>query len=179
MAARLVPVSRERKDEFLEMMAEWRASGNITEAFEPMWAIALGDVDGYFDLVEGMRASRGPFPDMVKSDTFWIEEDGRIRGTVSIRYALNQRLAQRGGHIGYSVRPSARGHGVATRGLELALEVLRAQGVDEALLTCNDSNAASARIIEKCGGRRSEDSRLDDGSIVRRYWVPTKREATT
>ena len=93
--------------------------------------------------------------------------------TVSVRYALSPILMQRGGNIGYSVRPSARGRGLAQRGLHLALDILHKRGTPQALLTCKADNDASAHIIEKAGGRRIEDTVLDDGVVERRYWVPT------
>lgn len=41
-----------------------------------------------------------------------------------------------------------------------------------ALVTCDDDNIASAAIIELCGGKRAD--RMDvDGTLIRRYHVPT------
>ena len=49
--------------------------------------------------------------------------------------------------------------------------LLRAQGVERALLTCDDNNVASATIIERLGGVH-EDTRIDpEGVPRRRYWV--------
>ena len=66
------------------------------------------------------------------------------------------------------MRPSARRRGVATAALAAALPVAAALGIDPALLTCDDDNVASGRVIETNGGVL-EDVR--DG--IRRYWVPT------
>lgn len=87
-------------------------------------------------------------------------------GSVSLRHELNAFLFEEGGHIGYSVRPSMRRQGIATRALDLTLDVARRIGLDQVLLTCDDGNLASARTIETCGGEL-EDVRRGK----RRYWI--------
>ncbi len=88
------------------MIAEWKADDRGSGAYGSIFAIALTDIDGYFALADGLREGRGPIPNLVPSDTFWIEADGKLAGTVHVRYELNAILMQRGGNIGYSVRPS-------------------------------------------------------------------------
>jgi predicted acetyltransferase len=167
---RLALVTLEREAEFGAFLDEWR-----NEAFDPfarMFAIAWTDYAGYVALVHELRDGRGPVAGLVPSETSFVEEDGRILGIVNRRYALNEALERFGGHIGYAVRPSARGRGVAKAALRLALADLRAHGIAEALLTCGDWNTISARVIESCGGRRIGDAEAD-GVIERRYLVPT------
>jgi predicted acetyltransferase len=72
-----------------------------------------------------------------------------------------------GGHVGYDVHPAHRNKGIATFALREALKFLGSKGVAEALITCAHDNAASIRVVEKCGGRRIEDT------TRRRYAVPT------
>ena len=50
--------------------------------------------------------------------------------------------------------------------------IARAEGVERVLVTCDDDNVTSGRVIERCGGvfdSRSDSS--DGGSPVRRYWI--------
>jgi len=54
----------------------------------------------------------------------------------------------------------------------LALQRLAAIGVPRALLTCNAANVASARVIEKCGAVRVDDSHQQH-RVTRRYWLET------
>ena len=89
-------------------------------------------------------------------------------GFVSIRFELNDFLLEEGGHVGYSVRPSRRRQGYAGRALRLSLDLLHERGVTDALVTCDDDNAGSARTIERAGGVL-EDTR----GVKRRYWVAT------
>ena len=81
-------------------------------------------------------------------------------------------LEVEGGHIGYAVRPSARGRGVATHLLALTLLEARRRGLSRVLLTCDDDNRASARVIEKNGGREIEPTISPrSGKVVRRFWI--------
>jgi predicted acetyltransferase len=61
---------------------------------------------------------------------------------------------------------------VASGALRLALEKLAELEVANALVTCNTTNSASARVTEKCGGVRMEDALLED-RVERRYWIAT------
>lgn len=75
-----------------------------------------------------------------------------------------------GGHIGYGVRPSARGRGLATWALSVVLDEARQLGLKRVLVTCDDTNIASARTIERNGGQL-EDTRDTELGHTRRYWI--------
>ncbi len=49
--------------------------------------------------------------------------------------------------------------------------VLRADGVDRALVMCDDGNEASMKVIERNGGVLESIETLEDGLKVRRYWM--------
>jgi predicted acetyltransferase len=104
----------------------------------------------------------------VPESTFWIVESGRVVGELEIRRELNDWLAQIGGHIGYLTHPAHRNRGVATFALREGLKIVAGMGVRQALATCRDDNAASIRVIEKCGGVRLEDSTIGP-PLRRRY----------
>jgi predicted acetyltransferase len=107
-------------------------------------------------------------PDLVHATTLWWVEGRTYLGRLSIRHTLNQSLRTLGGHIGYSVRPSARRRGHATAMLTAALPYAHRLGIDPALVTCDDDNVASRKVIEASGGVPDEpyENKL-------RYWVPT------
>jgi ribosomal-protein-alanine N-acetyltransferase len=93
-------------------------------------------------------------------------------GRIAIRHRLNEILKIMGGHIGYDTRPSYRGRGIANSMLKQALPIAKALGITEALLTCNDDNLASIRIIEKNGGELKERKlQLPNGPMKRYYWI--------
>lgn len=129
-----------------------------------------GDWSAYLGRLESSRCGEDVPVGRVPSTFLVAEVDGRIVGRVSIRHELNAYLAERGGHIGYGIRPEFRGRGYATQILLGALQIVRELGVRKVLVTCNDSNVASGHVIEKCGGVLENIIDAEDGERVRRYW---------
>jgi predicted acetyltransferase len=107
------------------------------------------------------------------ADTFLFGFLGKnLVGRLSIRHSLNDFLLRIGGHIGYGVLPEYRGRGFATAMLQQSLPVARGLGLSRVLLTCDDHNLASARVIESCGGKL-ENKVMDEASGYerRRDWI--------
>ncbi len=109
-------------------------------------------------------------PDRVHANYWWIVEGDQYLGAISLRHELNDFLLDAGGHIGYGVRPSARGRGLATWAVAVVLDEARKLGLDRVLITCDDNNVASAKTIERSGGVL-EDVRTTTLGLTRRYWV--------
>lgn len=107
----------------------------------------------------------------VPCTVLWIVEGETYVGRISLRHRLNDALYVWGGHIGYGVRPSARGRGAATAALAQMLPIAAQLGIDLALVTCDVDNEPSRRTIERNGGVY-EDTRAGK----RRYWVPTTQQ---
>ncbi|MGP3687235.1 GNAT family N-acetyltransferase [Streptomyces sp. IBSNAI002] len=106
----------------------------------------------------------------VHATHWWIADGDTYLGAIDLRHHLNAFLLDAGGHIGYSVRPSARGRGLAGRALESVLHEARVMGMDRVLLTCDPGNTASLRTIER-GGGVLEDVRETLIGPKRRYWI--------
>ena len=108
--------------------------------------------------------------DRVHCDYYWITDgsgpDEEVVGFLALRHSLTAWLLEEGGHIGYSVRPSRREQGHASRALALAVRRAAELGLERVLVTCDDDNLASARTIERNGGVY-EDTR----NGKRRYWI--------
>jgi predicted acetyltransferase len=109
---------------------------------------------------------------LVVSDCYWVTEGDTVIGFLMLRHELNEFLRTVGGHIGYSIRPSYRRRGHASRALGLALERARELSIDRVLVTCDDDNVASARTIESRGGIQED---VLDGK--RRYWIDLRGRA--
>ncbi|MDF8263120.1 GNAT family N-acetyltransferase [Luteipulveratus flavus] len=155
---------------WLEAMAEFdgaRLHGFGTHRFE---GVDLSDPSEFGRWLEEQQRGRTDPPEgLVPASLYWIVDDaepGRVLGSLSLRHELNEFLLNEGGHIGYGVRPSARGRGVATAALRASLDEARALGLERVLVTCDDDNEASRRTILGGGGV------LEDVRNGReRYWI--------
>ena len=128
----------------------------------PTWTAYLARLDA---------CSRGTVDGLVRQDLLVGEVDGVIVGRVSLRYELDEFLAYEGGHVGYCVLPDQRRRGHASEMLRQAVVLMRAQGVERILVTCDDDNVASAGVIEACGGVYESTVEGRGGIPKRRYWI--------
>ena len=178
MARLSLPTVRVRRS-FLAAMAEFRGEGRGSGLDQTMIGKEIREFgrtwsspDGFAGYVEALRAEAredSPRPDgYVPSTTMWWVEDEEYLGRIAIRHRLTAHLREAGGHIGYDVRPSARRRGHATAMLRAALPIARGLGIASALVTCDEDNIGSRKVIEANGGV-FEDQR---GEKLR-FWVPT------
>jgi predicted acetyltransferase len=124
---------------------------------------------GFAKRLRDLALPETPRPEgKVPETMLWWVDGEECLGRLSIRHVLTDGLREFGGHIGYVVRPAARRQGHASAMLKAALPLARDVGIDPALLTCDDTNAGSRRVIERNGGV-FEDQRGDK----LRFWVPT------
>ena len=96
---------------------------------------------------------------------------GQALGFLNLRLRLNNFLLEKGGHIGYSIRPSERGKGYAKVTLRQGLQVAKEKNIKKALVTCSVNNPASRAVILANGGLL-EDVR----NGVERYWIEVANE---
>jgi predicted acetyltransferase len=129
--------------------------------------IAHTDPAGYLETIRSWSDGKNLTPNWCPADCYLIFAGNVVVGQLDIRHPITEHLQQYGGNIGYHVHPAYRNRGIATWALREALDLVAAKGVTEALLTCAHDNAASIRVIEKCGGRRIADSPR------RRYLIST------
>ena len=95
-----------------------------------------------------------------------FDEAGQALGFLNLRLRLNDYLLEKGGHIGYSIRPSERGKGYAKKSLRQGLQIAKEKNIKRALLTCSTENPASRAVILANGGVY-EDVR----NGTERYWI--------
>lgn len=128
-----------------------------------------------FEKYENYRLARNLKPNRVGSDYYWLvdEEKEYFIGEISVRHYLTDALRLKGGHIGYGIRFAQWNKGYGTLMLKLALEKAKQRGLTRVLITCDDDNAASARVMEHNGFQMEDkvEIREESGSIlIRRYW---------
>ena len=160
-------VSAELADAFVVMRDAFLAAGD--DDWKGGAAIAHTDPAGYLQTLRNWSEGQDLPPDWSTADCYLIFAGDVAIGQLDVRDSLTETLKQYGGNIGYSVHPAYRNRGIATWALRTGLEMLARKGLTVALLTCADGNAASIRVIEKCGGRRIADS------VRRRYLISIPR----
>ena len=160
---------------FLAAMDEFVAEGardSQTAAWIGDWSARWRNPDEFAEFVADVIADaeedRPRIARFVPCTTLWWIDGEHYLGRLAIRHRLNEFLLDVGGHIGYDIRPSERRRGHATAMLRAALPWAQGLGIDAALVTCDDDNVGSIRVIEAAGGEL-EDVR----GTKRRYWVPT------
>lgn len=163
----LIEPTMEFKQSWEEAMQEFRKEG-----MSGFWNMdgELFDLVSYIDRTrneaKGINLKEGRVP----CSTFWLIDGGEFKAHINIRHELNEYLRKRGGHIGYYVRPSARGQGYGTAMLELTLKKCREIGLERVMLTCDVDNIGSYKVIEKNGGVLEEEVEVD-GELIKRYWI--------
>ena len=96
----------------------------------------------------------------------WYVSGHQYYGTVIIRHHLTPGLRRDGGHIGYHVVPGHRRLGHATAMLAAACALCRRRGMTELLITCDEGNIASRKVIEANSGWMH-----DLAGRVCHYWI--------
>lgn len=153
------------KESVLEMMAEFEASNSAHDGgfWSPAdfsyedWLLTNLDHELGLNLLDGFV----PAIQLVSFDP-----SGRALGFLSIRLMLNDFLLKKGGHIGYSVRPSKRGLGIAKNMLHQAIDISKSKNIKEILVTCHQNNPASRAVILANNG--IFENKVDE---VERYWI--------
>ncbi|MDQ1612651.1 MAG: hypothetical protein QOG00_2582 [Pyrinomonadaceae bacterium] len=164
--ARLIEPSAELRAELLAMAAEYESAG------DDRYREIIADFDGYLRGLARYAAGVDIPPGHVPNSTFFLVHRGRIVGRSALRHRLTPALQHEGGHIGYDIRPLARGRGYGTLILALTLERARSLGLARALLTCDTDNVASARIIERNGGvLAAQVVSHRSGKLISQYWI--------
>jgi len=146
---------------------------------DPDWDFAFrfdedGDFAQYVERLGSEQRGIG-LPEGLVPATYLVAVVGtKVVGRVSLRHELNDFLLEQAGHVGYGVVASCRRRGYASQMLKLTLPHARALGIERVLVTCDDDNVASIRVVEGCGGVL-EDVRELAGAAVpkRRYWLST------
>ena len=117
-------------------------------------------------------------PGYVPSYDYFLVDDNKFIGIIHIRVRLTDRLLQYGGHIGYAINPIYWKKGYGTKLLKLGLEKAKELIEDnKVLITCDDDNIGSYKIIEKNGGiLENKVTNFDIGEtfLTRRYWIKLK-----
>lgn len=127
-----------------------------------------------FAKFERYRIGRDLPENRVPASYFWLVADFKFIGEISIRHQLSESLLKYGGHIGYGIRYTKWNQGYGTIMLHLALQKAKELGLSRVLITCDDDNVGSAKVIEKNNGITFNifENNIEGKQIrTRRYWI--------
>jgi predicted acetyltransferase len=153
----LVPPSRDHLPGYVEALRrDWspntmhnvsREQLALYDASPDRLIAELTRQDGVFTLGDGTKVPRLP------SRVRWIF-DGAFCGAINLRFVpgTEDLPPTCSGHIGYAIVPWRQRRGYATRALALMLPVAHSVGLARVLVTCDDDNVASRKVIEANGG---------------------------
>ena len=131
-----------------------------------------------YDIIQKFKDSRDqsklPSHYVPSYDYFAVDEDKFI-GVIHIRIRLTENLLRYGGHIGYAINPKYWNMGYGKQLLKLGLEQYKnIIEEDNILITCDNDNIGSYRIIESNGGileNKVENEDCGEKFLTRRYWI--------
>lgn len=111
----------------------------------------------------------------VPSYDYFAVDDDEFIGIIHIRIRLTDSLLKYGGHIGYAINPKYWKMGYGKELLRLGIkEYKNLIEEDKILVTCDEDNIGSYKIIEANGGILEnivENEDCGEKFLTRRYWV--------
>ncbi len=152
------------EEQFVASFADHPFSYYSPDADFAAFLIRLDEVADGIDLPAGHVANVQLFGDV----------GGTLVGSLRIRLELRGTLKTLGGHIGYQVLEAYRRLGYGREMLRQALPLCAELGLDAVLVTCDQDNIASRKIIEANGGvyeSTIDNSRLRAPKL--RFWIVT------
>lgn len=113
----------------------------------------------------------------VKEIFYFAIENDKIVGHASIRLnpEVDNDTCKFSGHIMYGVVPSKRKLGYGNEICRMLVEKMAAMGYEEIIITCNDNNIGSKKIIINNGGEFIESVNYNSNTIIDRYSINKKR----
>ena len=162
MKLTLVSPSVDYKDSYIEAIRAFKREG--------LWWYNDVDPD---ELNRNFEAYVNGILERPGATSFWGIVDNQFAGKIDLRHELTPELRILGGHIGYDVSPLFRNQGVASEMLRKVLPLAKTIGLIEVLLTTDDTNLSSIKVIEKNGGVLKEKKMIAEGKPLKRYyWIP-------
>ncbi|MDD4296899.1 MAG: GNAT family N-acetyltransferase [Ruminiclostridium sp.] len=162
----LVQPSIEHEKQYEDMMDEWEAyEGRLNPGALRRYSFSQKRKVSYKEWLKWIVDDRN-----AGQELFFLTNDERILGAVSIRPKKSVENIGLDGHIGFGIRPSERNKGYATKILSMALPILKNYGIDQAIITCDKENIGSSKTIQNNGGMlKNEVANEETGNVVQVY----------
>ncbi len=157
------------RDSFIQSVREFQAEGR--QLYYNLNSLT-DDFGSFVQELQDQKDRSKLKPGRVPGSDFWLIDESEFIGRLSLRHELNEHLLKIGGHIGYEIRPSKRRQGYGTEILRLGLEKARESGLRRVLVTCDEDNIASKKIIEHNGGMFENAIEMERDPVRKlRYWI--------
>ncbi len=159
------------KERILTFRRKFNAVYDAMHGANELNAFSDGGFVGWINYINAPAGTQWFEYQKVADSTYIALMDDVVVAIMHIRHTLNDMLLKQGGHVGYSTHPDYQGQGIATAVLGFAIQKLHELGVQKVLVTCDDNNIASAKVIEKNGGILENIFEKPNGTKIRRYWI--------
>lgn len=117
-----------------------------------------------------LKSTTGPLP----TSEFELQDNGIVLGILQLRHQPSKATSFPEGfesNIYYEIYPEYQRRGYGTLILKLGLLKAEEIGLTEVVLTCEEDNIASQKIIESNGGILVDSKPESLGSIIRKYKI--------
>jgi len=157
------------QDSFLAGLREFHQEGRMLQYdFEKV----RGDFERFLYYLRAQQDRTKLPPHIIPQSHFWLIDNDEFIGILSLRRGLNDTFIRISGHVGYQIKPSKRQQGYGKELLRQGLQKAKELDFTRVLLTCDEDNIASKKIIESNGGQ-FENAIPVEGSPMKklRYWI--------
>ena len=161
---RLIVPKPEHKATVIDFREEFLNAGEKVSG-----GVGLEQVENYEDWLYGKYIPH--YGQVDERIVLAFNDHNDLVGISDLRLGTNDFIKTYAGQIGYSVRPSQRGKGYASEILNLTLIEAVKYGFSKILITCNEPNIASAKVIEKNGGILEKTIPHPGFPDVKRYYI--------
>lgn len=169
----LVVPSMEQKSQFLDFYYDLADNDPDNADY---YALASESFSRYIKSLDDEEQGLNLKPQHVPCSHRWLlDSSSRIVGVIRIRHNISTPILEKYcGHIGYDVAPSFRNLGHGTLMLGLALKLANQLSIDTVLISADEDNFPSRKVIERNGGILDTIVYSTEfESNIARYWVRT------
>lgn len=160
----------EDKKEIMQYVEAFRLSGQ--ELHGGSYIDTYESFEAWLDFIESIENPNHPLENLVPAHQYLlVDNHHKVIGMLNLRLELNDYLANFGGHIGYSIHPNLQGMGFGKKILSLVIPIAYDLKIYRLLITADQENIASQKVIENAGGIYADKRQDKDGNWVKRYWL--------
>jgi RimJ/RimL family protein N-acetyltransferase len=132
---------RPRRDDAEAILERYAGDAEVTRLLGWPRHVTLADTRAFLEFSESEWARWPAGPYLIES-----RGDGSLLGATGLSFETPYRAA-----TGYVLARDAWGRGYATEALRAVVEIARGASVVRLYALCHPDNAASVRVLEKCG----------------------------